>query len=677
MNEVSEKYLTRAEILALPGVSELLEGQEAAEGEYDNVLSVISSAAETVDSRAMVEMCVLQGGMNTREEAAFRRENSPWMTSIMSMENTDRPDEVVKGIASFAVSEMRKYLAMNRSTFLALSIEEREYARRLRGVTTYLLESIFWDQLYCPSDDGLHMRALDNLRKDVTEEERRNGGQNPGQSNIKGVLLRILNNSNEQLDIITQMTRLNPAYMVSLLENKAVPKWISEALQKFLVEWNNRRELSEMVIGIYSKGINAMLSVGADTNFILALNRLPSGEQLEDVANAVVSRAGESFDVLIPHYCGVSLEKLSEQGLSRYDIIQLGYRYAAIQEEAELLDQDEYSHPIDTITEVEERVSNVISTIEQILPLTRFAREETFVNMGVNIYAESRPVNIWYYRITEEGGKEMANFTRQDPLKPEAELAGIYVHEVAGHGMQILLAKRLLALGKITYTESVFASSQSEFFAQVLEEGYRAICKEMDTSDIPVIEPYKGDVAFPANSLPRIFLVPRQLPFGLSTVGISRLIEQALAQGEVKMSVEQVDAIIQEGGRIINEEYRRMFSCLGMVHPERSTLTELSITRDGLCYLGIQQTSIIDSEAEVIVEKVEDGDNVDWKIEALKVLKERFGDEWIRDTDAQAVFYSLLIFAFTNRNMPDWIEYLKNCYINEAKQALLEVSLLD
>lgn len=664
---MSEMIQSRSQILRLSGVSELLKGKEAGTV-YEKIVIIIASVADTIDARAMIDACVLEGGMSHKREASFRQENKLWVTPLMREEHTCEPEKVLSIIAAFAVSEMKRYLAMNSSDFLVLPDEEQSYARSLRGLTSYLLESIFQSQISSDIGDGLNLRALDNLRKDVTEAERKSGTENPQQVDLRRVLLEVVDNDQDTFERIVQITGLDPAHMISLITNKAVPDRISNAIQRFLEIWNNREELDQMVIEVYSKGLRSLLNVGADVDFLLELQRLPTGEQLERAAESIVQKAKIFFDAVLPHFCGVTPDDLRGRGLSRFGMMQLGHRYAAQQSGVNVPDWCEYSHPIDTVEQVEAKVLESIALVQSVIPITKEVGARIHINMGLNLYAAARPVNIWFYRCDDEGNKEMINYTRQDPANESVGvLASMYAHEVAGHGVQAYILECMQKSKAADYKDTVFSSPQLEFFAEVIEDGLGAICPQ--SVGVPQIQALDGDVEFSAKFLTRIFVDPRQLPFGLSNVKILKLIEEALLQHE---GILDVSSIIRQGKEIIHSGYTRMFGGLGMVFPGRSLYSELSRLGDGLCYLSLQRSSVIDvvsdrSKQENVGDKSKE---VNWKKLALDVLRVRFGEEWVRNHEALSVFYSLMVYAVENRDMNDWIQYLQECTAEQASRLL-------
>lgn len=701
MVEIQDKQTTLSqeaiEISSLAGSDELFSAQELQESvtiyKREVIVRIVNSIAETLDSPAMILLIALQAGFTRKQHMDFSRRNTPWVSPVIR--SSKEPENLILRIGRFAVAESRRYLAMTPEQASRLSDAEKEYATGMIEATQYLLSCATIAVGLERSEDGVDLWGLDNMKKDVTNDERDGGEENPEQPNLRRVLREVVEGGRERFDAIAEATDLIPGRMIQLLANRAVTPQMSEDMQRFLQVWFSRRELAELTVRVREKQIAVLEQYGADVDLFYQLNWLPIGGRLDRVLAEHNERAREDLGVLIPYFTGVDIADLQERNLTYFDIYQLSRRQAAVVDAVIQSREDPYKEPYEGVAQAIERTKSNIEFVESIIPFTRVVSENAMVDLSASKYGDARAIQIWLYRVSDgTGQKELVRLSHQDTVnKSSAETIRTYVHEICGHAAQLEINDRMIREGAegATYEKTAAASagSRAEFFAVVLQAGISGLGKDNDSTEIPQLAPYKGKVNLPqaARSVMDAFSKPRQNPFGWITYITSKVIENIRSStGKSVDETGRMDFLIDFMQSVTAERYERLFGEFSNGRALRFFVRNLGELVDGAWYLGIQEPNpfIIQADegvqeevAEVTEKAPEESEKVDYQAQALEVLSKKFGDEWIRNRDARMIFYSLMMYAVHNPNMSTWITYLEDCTADQAKEELAKIGITE
>jgi len=655
--------------------------------ELERLTEVINSVAMDIDSRAIIELIVLYGGLSGDDEALLREEYGQrlYRSGILSELELDSEGERkrIDYIATIAVQQTREIAEKMDDNDASLPLDEQEQ----RSITNFLqttrslLVGIYTYELVTDAGDGVTLESLENMYQGVTPEERKSGIAEPERKEVKEVLGQIINEKGYPFQEITEeirrITGLNPARMKVALEEVALNPKVAEVMELFYDRWVAREKYENLRILVTAKAISRFLQVGADTDFVYVLLGFPPHGERMKRANRWGEGARSDLALLIPYFTGQSLENLRRKKSTYFGVFQQSRQYAAVM--SKKFPEGEWF--LDTVKSPGESrafAGEVMSAIRETFPI--------FDRLGARVlymgeYGVGKSMNFGFHVFGESGEPQIVLISAIDAwCRSTPNLIRSHVHELVHYARKAL---------SVVAIENDFCSPDGLEVAMVdisikgqLEEFFSRVAEGLlplelsgleEISDSPSVDPYsdKEKLYNPilGDSIRQAMIKTRQLPYGIANWRAHETIQLALRycvaeQGKSMsyklLSKEDLRSIRGEVHKVADSVYRLMYDFLGIDPGYRSVGTELDFLGGGLDYI----LSGGKGEKEEPYEA------------AIRILKSRSDYKHpFEDRDIRAIFFSLILVALYDKDVDHWLNYLQTCKPDEAYKQLLSIGI--
>lgn len=636
-----EPIITFEDILLQCNIDELLpeEGEKLSSTEKLSLL--VDDITCEVDAEAMLISFAVNSGFTPSQTAELeaKYDGNLYTSAAIGLEIENR-EELMTQVISFAVSEVRRYMAMTEEEKANLSEEENEAFEQIQQDLCTFLEAAYTREIY--TGEKLRQQFIDAVL-DITEEEKHRPEDSPVRINIKLGVLEVIEempsmNQKERSEIlltIGKLTDFNPFTMNTVLLEKAVDERIALVMNEFLNRWYSSEKLNMIKLREIGTIIDTLEKYGADTDFIYAINEFSTGDKLDHEIQSSQKQSKRTLMAVTPYFAG-GFELSQGNPISMYNLCQLARRNAR---------NGVGFDTVESQTEIAARLRAIDAEVTDEMPILGIAEPTIHISSPLSV---QRAENTYLW--TKAGMIQLTTHAINN--KPGSEIKRASGHERA-HSLRVYIGSALDNIG--IKGLKMIPAPHEEFFAIVTEATMNTSTQyQLDYPEIPTY-PNVSEIEIPiyGKNMSSAILYSQQLPKGHAIYCVMKRVESQRRNSEfyTEKNAEHLNNYTQ---RIYDDFFRDM----GIDSGKQSLARVFTIPTDGLRYAS--------------------GGSGQLSTDAISILRDRSTNKEapLADKDMRAVFYSLMVHMKDSSSPSvEWTNYLETVTVEEAYELLASVGI--
>jgi len=592
-----------AAVLALRGTDQLFSPEQKQLTEKEKFQVIFRSIYHTVNNDAVSQFIPDHAGINGKERTEFLASAGPLYESpILEGKQAEEKELLIDMITACAIDLYKKDESFHTD-------------QKFRGDLAYHLQMLYWREL---QKQDVTPRDLSNMKADVDVEERQKGAINPIQSRLRDTLEQVVGqhiqgkDQTEKrqviFDSIAQLTNLDPQCMWTLLYFQPVDPETAEIMFDFYQQWTSRPEFVRETYRLHFKGLQKLIDLGADVDFIYQLNNIPVGNELYEHARIWMDPDKD-------------LKANVDPQLNYYQVFQSALR-----------DKPVALHQLESPMESTTRGNDIVAAVKKGFPLNGLLGNILHANP---YYGAARA---WEENLYLANGNTL-NVAIVDFWK----IPSLKIAISAGHEYMHMMVRRLLN-GAVISQEELIADTAGQIMASNLKD-------QLDPSDKD-----------PTRNLYRLVVGKhRQRAYGLVVYETMKEMEQAIKnRTAVDISDEDSDRLAKDAGRSAHQWYGNIFGNPGFFgdfsNGQPFVLPPYLWLCDGLCYVQFSD------------EKGETGKQIDY----YKILQDRISNEGLNYNQAMKILLAgVIVNGADAKDLNRFSQYIGKATPEQA-EAILE-----